>query len=508
MLHIALSILLISVSAASAAPLRFARAGEIEGTAEIQPHAAEPWSPAIRNTPLPQGSRLRADSGSRFEAEMDDGTVLRLAGDSLAEISDFTQLSTGQKISLFSLDHGTFYFTGRPQLRDSLSVALPGAQITFRHRARVRFEISQNATEIAVLEGSVRFSTPTAELDLREGHLARVDSGRVGRFELLREIPQLESDDWSQKRDAVQEKSASARHLPGLNFGAADLDLAGSWLQTDDAGLVWKPKVLEGWAPFQNGTWRWFDQIGYTWIASETWGWMPYHFGRWLQNASLGWVWVPGSSRTYKPGEVFWMRAPGLALWGPLAPDEFWTGQGPARQFASLNTTAAKFESGQHELDPSVAVVRPKDLLASAQFIVALPSPPLIGSRLDAVNPALRSIGFGAISLMSPDVFVPGSSYEPRSVVVPPATLVPPPPRPTTTVVIDRPVYVEVPEPVEIYYPVPVYSGVLVLNPTFAKQPKTDRDTPGDPHNGSPHWPKKRITPPDEPTPPEKPTGS
>ncbi len=500
MLRVALSLLLISASAISAAPLRFARAGELDGTTEIQLHAAESWRAAIRNTPLPQGARLRTAASSRFEAEMDDGTVLRLAGESLAEIADLTQLSTGQKITLFSLDHGTFYFTARPQSRDSLSVALPGAQITLRQRARVRFEISDSFTQVAVLEGVVRFSTPTAEMDLREGHLARIDSGRAGRFELLREVPQLESDDWSQKRDAAQEKSASTGHLPRINFGAADLDLAGSWLQTDDAGIVWKPKVADSWAPFQSGTWRWFDELGYTWIATETWGWVPYHYGRWLQNASLGWVWAPGSSNIFKPGEVFWMRAAGLALWGPLAPDEFWTGVGPARQFAALNTTAAKFELGQRELDPSVPFVRPKELLTAAQFTLALPSPPLVGSRFDAVNPPLKSTGVGTISLSAPEFSIPGASYEARPVTVPPATIALPPPRPATTIVIDRPVYVDVPEPFEIYYPVPYYTGIIVLNPAPAKPPKTDRNTPGKKHGKPPETP--------EPATPDKSTGS
>jgi len=493
--RLALSLSFLLLSTLSAAPPRFARAGECEGAAELQLHPAEPWQSVVRNTPLPQGSRLRTDSGTRFEIEIDDGAVLRLVGDALAEISDAARLSTGQRISLYSLDHGTFYFTGRPPARDSLSVAVPGAQVTLRQRARVRFEISTIATEIAVLEGVVRFSTPTAELDLREGQLARVQPGRAGRFQLFREIPTLDSDGWSEKRDAAREISASARHLPNIPFGTVDLDLSGSWLQTDESGLVWKPKPAEGWAPFQNGTWHWFDEVGYTWIAAEPWGWLPYHFGRWLQNSSLGWVWVPSYNNAFKPGEVFWMQAPGLALWGPLSPGEAWTGRGPAQQFAGLNTAAARFEPGQRDLDPAVAVVRPKDLLASARFTAALPSPPLPGQRRDAVNSALQSTGVGAITLASPDVTVPGSSFEPRPLAAAPATVAPPPPRPvTTTVIVDRPVYVEVPEPVEIFYPVPVYSGVIVLNPVVAKQPTPDRpnNTPEPPHHI-----KKRIAPPE-----------
>ena len=481
-----------------AAPLRFARAGESEGTAEMQLHTAEPWRAMVRNTPLPQGARLRTESGGRLEAELDDGSVVRLTGSALVEVSDYTQLSTGQQISLLSLDRGTVYFTGRPQTRGSLSVAVPGAQITVRQRVRLRFEVTENWTQIAVLEGVALFETPTAQLDLREGQMARVELGRAARFQLLREIPTLESDDWSQKRDQLQERSASAKHLPGVRYGGADLDLAGSWLQTDDFGIVWKPKVLETWAPFQSGAWRWYDELGYTWIAAEEWGWAPYHYGRWLQHASLGWVWVPGASAVFKPGDVYWMRAAGWALWGPLAPDELWTGRGPARQFAALNTAAARFDPGQRELDPALAFAKPKDLLSVAQFTVALPSPPLAGSRFDAVNPALSSTGLGLVTFGGPAPQIPGASFEPRAPAVARVT-VDPAPRPTTTVVIDRPVYVEVAEPpVEIYFAVPVYSGVVVLNPILV-EPKKKRQSP-DPAE-PPHHNKKGSTPPEHPSP-------
>ncbi len=455
----------------SAAPARFARLGQFSGTAEMQLRAGEPFRPAVQNTPIPQGARVRTES-ARLETELDDGSVLRLTGTSLAELSDYTALSTGQHITSIALDEGTFYFTGRPHENDTLSLAAPGAQVTLRHRARLRFEISSNGTEIAVLEGRVRFATPTAELDLREGQLARVPQSKSGHFQIFREIPQLEADDWSRKRDLVQEGSLSATHLPGIRFGAADLDMTGSWLQTDDAGLVWKPKVTETWAPFQSGTWQWYGELGYTWVAAEDWGWAPYHYGRWLQHNALGWVWVPGSSSIFKPGEVYWMRNSGLALWGPLAPNEAWTAQEPARQFAALNTSVAPFIPGQRTLDPAAEVSKPKDLLSAARFTVALPSPPFIAARLDETNLPLRSAPFQLTSSPSaPEVQVSGASFEPRLVEVPPATVAPPP---TRTVVIDRPVYVEVPETLEVYYPFPVYSGFIVLNPAVSdgRRPK------------------------------------
>jgi len=53
--------------------------------------------------------------GRAVEIELDDGSAWRLGPDSLGEISDYTRLSTGQRITLLSLDHGTAYFSGEPR---------------------------------------------------------------------------------------------------------------------------------------------------------------------------------------------------------------------------------------------------------------------------------------------------------------------------------------------------------------------------------------------------------
>ncbi len=85
---------------------RYARLGAIEGQPEIQLQAASEWLPAPRNTPLVDGARIRTGPGSRAEIELDDGNALRLDAGSFCELSDYTRLSTGQRVTLISLDRG------------------------------------------------------------------------------------------------------------------------------------------------------------------------------------------------------------------------------------------------------------------------------------------------------------------------------------------------------------------------------------------------------------------
>jgi len=44
------------------------------------------------------------------------------------EISDYARLSTGQRFTVLSLDHGVAYFTGEPGGADTLTLVVPGVE--------------------------------------------------------------------------------------------------------------------------------------------------------------------------------------------------------------------------------------------------------------------------------------------------------------------------------------------------------------------------------------------
>src|ERR1035438_663891 len=123
--------LLLVPAALFAGQVRYARLGEFSGLVEVQLHAADAWMPAERNLPLPESAWVRTGPGARVEIEMDDGSVCRLGAESQGELSDYSQLSTGQRVTLVSLDHGVAYCTGHPQGKDALTLAAPGMQVIF-----------------------------------------------------------------------------------------------------------------------------------------------------------------------------------------------------------------------------------------------------------------------------------------------------------------------------------------------------------------------------------------
>jgi hypothetical protein len=457
------SLLLLVPAALFAGQARYARLGEFEGIVEVQLRAGDAWIPAERNLPLIESAWLRTGASSRLEIEFDEGSAWRLGPESQVEISDYTRLSTGQRFTVLSLDHGVAYFTGEPAASDTLTLATPGAQVTLQHGARVRLQVDAAVSRISVLEGVVRFSCPAAEIDVREGQTVRVEPAVPARFGFDREVPAMDLDRWNEDRDkTLAAASSSASHV-AQRYGVVDLDSAGAWIQTD-LGAVWKPKVAEGWAPFQNGRWRWYDALGYTWVSDEAWGWIPYHHGRWTRQGDLGWVWAPASSAVFKPGDVYWLYNTKLAGWGPLGPGEDWLPPAAPQQFLNVNTTYASFHQDARVIDPLGFQNRPKDPLSVGYFALALPSPSFPASRLEATRPVLR-VGATRLQAVIPGTTLPDSNEVPPP--APPPVVTEPAPEPPMDPGPAGPPPDPGPPgpPMQVIYPAPNYTGIVVLNP-------------------------------------------
>jgi len=489
-----LAIILLPLALFAAQP-RYARLGAFDGPVEVQLSAADAWMSAQRNLPLPESAWIRTGAAGRAEIEFDDGGVWRLGPDSQGEISDYSRLSTGQRITLLSLKHGVALYSGQARGIDSVLLAAPGAHVTLAGLAHIRLEANESWSQIWVESGAVRFSCPAAELDLVHGQTARVEPANPSRFVLDRESPATELDRWSGERDQVLANATSALHVIE-RYGVADLDTAGEWVATDSFGTVWKPKTNDGWAPFRDGRWRWYNGLGYTWVSADAWGWLPYHYGRWARTPELGWFWVPNVSQVFKPGDVYWLRGPQFVGWGPLAPGEQLTEavNGVPRQYLDVFTTYAEFAPGAAVIDPAGFDGRPQDPLRAGVFLSALPSPPLEASHLEATRPLAQA---GSMRLAP---VLPGVTYQSEELPVrtytPTITVVIPPPPPPAIVVEAPPVEQPDVAPALVPYPVAVYGGIVVDN-TPAKVAAPAKTAAG---TAAPApAPVRRPTPPPEP---------
>ncbi len=95
------------------------------------------------------------------------------------------------------------------------------------------------------------------------------------------------------------------------------LSYYGEWVQMPPYGMVWRPGVVAGWAPFYNGHWVW-SNYGWAWVSYEPFGWLVYHYGNWNYDYGLGWYWCPG--HRWSPARVQWYTFGEYTAWAPLPP--------------------------------------------------------------------------------------------------------------------------------------------------------------------------------------------
>jgi hypothetical protein len=135
-----------------------------------------------------------------------------------------------------------------------------------------------------------------------------------------------------------------------------DLDMHGTWYETDRFGFVWQPLVVTGWQPFHSGHWIW-TSYGWMWVSYEPFGWATYHYGSWWLDPVLGWIWIPGYD--WLPCPVDWFYDDWYIGWAPLPPpdchwDDPWEDHGKYKDGWTV-VEAGKFkevEVGENNVPP------------------------------------------------------------------------------------------------------------------------------------------------------------
>ncbi|MDR1969522.1 MAG: hypothetical protein LBQ32_12675 [Burkholderiaceae bacterium] len=315
-------------------PARVAYVSAVEGSAYIADAGADEWNEAVRNWPVPTGSRVAADPGARIELH-GGATVLRLAGPASLEFTSLDEANTqaaltegALSLSVRELRPGDRIEVDTPQI--AVIAGQPGEY-------RVDADAQANTTRVAVYGGTaVVYGEAGQSLTIAEGRQV-IFSGRDLSIVQRGSVPQRDPlDQWAAARDVAEDRSMSARYVSRDMPGGQLLDNYGEWGQDPSYGAVWYPAVADDWAPYREGRWVEVAPWGWTWVDDAPWGFAPSHYGRWAQIGPR-WAWVPGPIAprpVYAPALVGFVGGGSLgisvgaglpaAAWFPLAPGEYW----------------------------------------------------------------------------------------------------------------------------------------------------------------------------------------
>ena len=280
------------------------RVSFLHGEVSTQHSNSSDWAAATLNTPVVNGDHISTGKDSRAEIQLDHANVLRMSGDTTANVVNLSrnQLQLQVGLGLANLD----VLKGNEA---NLEVDTPNVAIrpqTGEGSYRILVN-SDGETIVDVRKGSAEISTPQGSTRVeRDQRITIEGNADSAQYQVSGAPGRDDWDKWNGDRDHNIEGAHSWQHTNPNYTGSQDLDAYGHWNNVPDYGDVWFPSANAGWAPYRDGRWVYEPYYGWTWVSYEPWGWAPYHYGRWFVYGG-NWGWWPGP--VYGGYEPIWAPA-------------------------------------------------------------------------------------------------------------------------------------------------------------------------------------------------------
>jgi hypothetical protein len=278
---------------------RIVRISYVEG--DVRLDSGQGYESATMNVPLTERDWLQTGSDGWAEVQLEDGSLIRLAPETVVAFTQLARASSGATLTTVDLDQGEAEFKLTKHNDGEFNVTVKKNTIALTHSGSFRVtSTNANPLEVAVWKGEVGVSNTDngGEVAVKQNETFVLDPNDVARYALDKGVDTDDLDQWSKQRDDFLSTYASAGQgyaQSPYQYGASDLNYYGQYYDVPGYGEVWQPNnVGYNWDPFSNGYWSFSPGFGYTWVSSYPWGWMPYRYGRWVFVNGRGWCWAPG----------------------------------------------------------------------------------------------------------------------------------------------------------------------------------------------------------------------
>ena len=302
-LAIMVVMLLAVVSAQATSHVRIVRLSYEDGQVQMDRTAGQGVERAILNSPIVEGSRVVTGTDGLAEVEFENNSTVRLGEVTEVKFRELLINDAGDKVNEVELVRGTMYFDTRSGKNDIYRVIAANRTFVLRHDSQMRFTMSGDQVQAAVLKGEAQFDNSTQLVRIKKNDALTVDATNPAGFILAKGVVSVPLDRWNNERAAYQTVYAYNNYdygSKGLSaYGFQDLAYYGGFMTLPGYGMVWQPYGVSswmGWDPYMSGAWAFTPGLGYAWASAYPWGWLPYHYGAWGYQYGIGWFWCPGNS--------------------------------------------------------------------------------------------------------------------------------------------------------------------------------------------------------------------
>lgn len=294
---------------------RIVRVSYVEG--EVRIDRGQGYESATMNVPVTERNWLQTRSDGWAEVQTEDGSMIRLAPDTVIAFTELSRTASGGTITTVDLDQGEAEFKIAKHDDSDFQVTVRNKTVMLDGSSWFRVtSVTADPMEVVVWKGqvAVRDSDSGDEVAVKKNETFVLDATDLGRYALDKGVEADALDQWSKQRDDYLSTYAArgGGYLQSpYQYGTGDLNYYGQYFDDPGYGTLWQPTGVNlGWNPFMNGYWAFTPGFGYTWVSAYPWGWMPYRYGRWVYVNNRGWCWAPGGWNNGWHTGPRWANAP------------------------------------------------------------------------------------------------------------------------------------------------------------------------------------------------------
>ncbi|MBI1319553.1 MAG: hypothetical protein GC168_11490 [Candidatus Hydrogenedens sp.] len=272
------------------------------------------WAYATTNTLILPGDTLWIDQGGLGEAELPQGTFLRLAD--------------GSKVEIVSLDptpvmrgwEGSFYVQRLNRSPGEALFETPAGTLTIESDTNVRIDIQREGNvTVSVRWGRVNVRTHGGSTSVLAGRRTWIDAGLLPATPIVFDrSAEDDFDAWSRERAEYLVRGAAQTPADvtysSSTIGVSDLSNYGEWVYVDNRHY-WRPTVVNNYVPYRTGYWNYVPGAGHVWVGTQPFCYVTSHYGRWNYVSTYGWVW--SYDPVWSPAWVVGVRYGDYYAWSP-----------------------------------------------------------------------------------------------------------------------------------------------------------------------------------------------
>ena len=142
--------------------IRIVRLSYVEGDVQLDRNDGQGFNKAFLNMPIVAGAGLSTGADGYAEAELDDGSAIRLTPNSVMEFSQLERDNTGTQTTV-NLTRGEAYFRWKQNHDDVLRVRAGDELFTVKKKSHFRLSVSDNDSALAVFDGKLELESVPGE---------------------------------------------------------------------------------------------------------------------------------------------------------------------------------------------------------------------------------------------------------------------------------------------------------------------------------------------------------